>query len=145
MEASQKQMVIVVSVVILLLLIAFYITYRMGKKTVEPSKLVITDDIVGTTTLTDAQKKSLKTLAVALRDDMSGISPTWSPELYTMTNTLSDTELNALSNIFNVLYQNDSGDTFYQWILGENFAFQSFILQAEVDVLINRMNAIGIQ
>ena len=144
MKIGNKQIIIIVSVVVVLLIIAFYLTYSSGKKSNKASSLEITDDIVGTTILSDEKKQELKALAISIHHDMDGANWNWEKNLYMSANLLSDSELNALSNIFNAMYEVNSQETFLQWLKDEKFFWNDMSLQTEVNVLIKRMEGIGI-
>lgn len=142
---TNKQIIIIVSIVVVILLVAFYLTYRAGKKMTDPNKVKIGSDEAGTTALTQQEVDSLKALALSIHSDMDGLNwKGWNNSLYEKAGLLSDTELVALSNIFNTLYENESGQTFLQWLNAENFSYGSVEFGIQIESLKARLVNLGI-
>ena len=133
-----------VPVFIGILVIAAIIYYFATKKK-DPSNTPPPPDIIGGNLLPE-QVTMLTNLSQNLYNDMNGanisifgIGNAHNIDLYKKTATLSDTELVALSNIFNYNYQEDSGETFLQWLEDENFSWESFEDEGLVNSIIDRL------
>ena len=140
---NKKQIIYIVIISILLLSIMFYYFYKLGKKS-NPSNTKIGKDEAGTTELTDAEIEELKQLAIALHNDMDGMNWNWDKALYKKVSTFSDTKLVALSNIFNTLYESESGETFVSWLKNEVFYWNDYSLDVTVNDIIVRLGEKGV-
>ena len=141
-----KKTLIIIAVVLITLLIAFIVVYNLGKKD-DPSKVKAGNDEAGTTNLTQQELDYLNGLAINLHDDMEGLNVTgWETEYYEEASLLSDTKLVALSNIYNFKYESNSGETFLQWLQGEQFGFVygDFGLKSTIQTMINRLVNLGV-
>jgi len=140
-----KRVLIIVSVSALVLIILLVVVYFMGKRAKQKaSQTKVGNDEAGTTALTQAEIDKLKALAIALHNDMDGINFSYQDDLYEKMNLLSDTELVALSNIFNVMYEGESGETFLQWFDGEFWKQEGIIFAEFINDLKRRMVNLGI-
>lgn len=140
---TNKKIIIIVAVAVVVLSIIFYLTYRAGKKAGDTSKVKPPKDVVGAD-LSQDRIDYLNGLAISLYNDMNGWNNTWNNSLYEEVGMLSDTELVALSNIYNFKYEKDSDETFKEWLLDENFSWDSFDLQSKVDQIISRLTNLGV-
>ena len=140
-----KRALIIVSVSILVFIIILVIVYYMGKRAKQKaSQTKVGSDEAGTTVLTQAEIDKLKALAIALHNDMDGINFSYQDDLYEKMNLLSDTQLVALSNIFNVMYESESGETFLQWFDGEYWKQEGILFSEFILDLKKRMVNLGI-
>jgi len=138
-----KQTIIIIAVAVVVLIIAAYLLYRAGKKSADSSKVKPKKDKVGAGNLTDEEYDDINSLAVNLFNDMDGGNWSWEETYYERAVELSDEELAVLNNVFNEKYESDSGQTFLQWLQGEQFWWNDYALQQKVTVLINRLVGIG--
>lgn len=136
----------IIALVVIVLIIILIIVYYMGKRSKqEASKVKVGSDEAGTTELTQAEIDKLRALAIAVHNDFDGWNITgWQDDLYDQMQLLSDTELVAMTNIFNVLYEQDSGQTFLQWWDGEQFYVEGVPFQQMMQDLKKRMVNLGI-
>lgn len=137
MNFTQKQIIVIVSIIIIIVIIAFYMTYKAGQDTSKPSTTKIPKKITGD--LTDEEVENLRSLAINLFNDMDGINIGWDGNLYNKVNLLDNRKLVGLSNIYNYIYENQTGETLLQWFKNEKFYFDSFSLQNLVDGIIKKM------
>ncbi len=143
MNLSNKQILIIVSVVVVILALILWYTYSAGKKSQASSSAKAPSDVIGTP-LTEEREQFLDGLAQSLHYDMQGINMTWDNSLYDQASMLGNNELVALSNIFNYQYQAESGETFLQWLQGENFSWDDFGLASSVQILKDRLVELGV-
>lgn len=132
---------------IVLIIVVYYVFIKKKGTTIKPPKdTAIVGDLDETTIA------ELTALAKALFDDMNG----WNVsifgfgyphefDLYNKTSLLSDTELVALSNIFNVNYETKLNETFYQMLKDEDFSWESFEMQGRVNAILDRLQSLGVQ
>jgi len=139
-----KKTIIIVSVVVVVLIIAFYLTYKSGGK-INPSAATFGKGVTGE--LTEDRVAYVQNLAISLYNDMDGGNISWSTNLYDSAMSLDDNELVALNNIFNSLYEQESEETFMQWLEGENFDYgmqlDALELDGKVKALIFRLITLG--
>lgn len=138
-----KKTIIILAVALIVLIIAAYLLYRAGKRSGDSSKVKPPKDDVGGGNLTNQEYDDINALSVNLFNDMDGANWSWEETYYERAVELSDEELAVLNNVFNEKYENDSGQTFLQWLQGEQFWWNDFALQQKVNVLINRLVGIG--
>jgi len=143
MNLSNKQIIILVSVVVLVIIIVLYMTYIAGKKASSTSQAKAPSDVIGVP-LTEEETQYLDALAVSLYNDMKGVNWNWNGDIYDELSLLSDSNLVALSNIFNFKFEKDSGETLLQWLENENFNWNSFSLETKIQTIKNRLRNLGV-
>lgn len=114
-----KKTIIIISVAVILFIIILFVVYKMGKKNSNPSTAKIPKKLVGD--LSEEEVEKMRKIAIAVHNDMDGINFSWKTDLYFGIMNLSQRNLMGLNNIFNELYQADSGQSFSQWLQNENF------------------------
>lgn len=138
-----RKLIIIIAVALVVLVLGAYLLYRAGKRSADSSKVKPPKDDVGAGNLTDEKYDEINSLAVNLFNDMDGANWNWEEIYYERAVELSDEELAVLNNVFNEKYESDSGQTFLQWLQGEQFWWNDYALQQKVTVLISRLVGIG--
>lgn len=141
---GNKKILILVSVVVLAIILILYFTYRAGKRASDLTNVKPPPDVVGTP-LTEEETNYLDALAINLYNDMNGMNFIgWNSDLYNSVSLLSDSKLVALSNIYNFKFQQESGQSFLQWLENESFSWDSFSMDTTINTIKNRLRGLGV-
>jgi len=138
-----KKIIVIGALSLTLIIVILIIVYKAGKKK-DPSQTEIDTDTYGTP-LTEERKQFVISLSDSLYKDMNGLN-TFGHEdgIYEALSLLSDSELVAVSNVFNAKYEQDSGETFLQWLRNETFSWDSFTNQDIMNVITSRLVGLGV-
>ena len=142
---NKKTLPYIIGAIVLIIIVYYFLT--KNKNVIRPPK---DTGIVGD--LSDEKIQEITALARNLFDDMNG----WNVSifglgyphdfnLYNKTSMLSNTELVALSNIFNLTYESKLNQTFYQVLKDEDFSWESFEMQGKVNAILDRLESLGVQ
>jgi len=140
-----KEVVILISVILgLIVLFAIgYAIYRAGKRDENPETIKIPKAITGD--LAEEEIIGLRVLAINLFNDMDGWNLTgWNHSLYQEALLLDDRELLGLNNIFNTMYQPETGETLYQWLDSQYFGTAKREEQGVTALLIQRLRELQV-
>lgn len=132
-------LIIAVIIIVGLILLGVYFWGRSSKDNPNTNKVPKENK-----ELTEEQNERLKSLAQLMHKDMDGINLSWDEDLYRTALNLPNSELVALYNWFNSMYEVGSGETLIDWLKSEQFHWDSWSLQSDVNKLIDKMKGLNL-
>lgn len=112
-----------------------FLLFRAGKKTGEsvPPVLTVPEDTGGAT----LSATEIHSLAVSMKNDMTGVNVTHDQTIYNTVNNLSNHDLSEVNNDFNVSYFKSSGYSLVVWLDSE------WNKPSIMYAVLNRLKALG--
>lgn len=143
MKITKLHIYIAIGVLLFLVALGWYF-YRQGKKGITIQTLptdTTTNPTTGTVN-TGSSNTEIKEVADGLYNEMAGLNFLGHKmEFYKRALLYSDTDLVRLYNMFNTIYQTNTGETLVKWIENEEY---SSIFENEAYILLARLKKLNL-